>query len=233
VIAVFARGGNTGLAIIPTPPTKPTKPPAVTYTPAPTYTLQPTYTPLPPPTDTPMQDTPVPPPTDTPMQDTPVPPPTGTPAPPPPTSTPSGPTFVSYTNVGNAFTVSAPSNWQAYNTTDTSGDPGLKFLGPQNQEFIAVSAGSRAPNFSLVIFDQGFCNAATGGYGAGRYYSIGGYTWVAATCFTPSGAAVGQTASILYKGYLFYIFEYSPSASLNYNQSTYFDPMENSFTFNF
>ncbi len=144
--------------------------------------------------------------------------------------------FTVYTSSNHTYSISYPTGWQAQ-TAD--GNPGkITFTGPNNQEFditdhYGTSGGGQqqlATEVCQTMADPG--KPQTPGPVIGTIVELGGQSWFKASCSAdaqPSTVLIVEV--VTYKGANYVIDYTSPGASFNADDTTYYEPMQQSFQF--
>ncbi len=133
--------------------------------------------------------------------------------------------FQTYT--GSDFSIAYPADWQKSN--DTSGGSGVAFIGPTGEDFTIVNLG--ASPLSPADIADAFCMGVGSTTAGPTTVTIGGQQWTREECANSDGTVKAVAEAIIHNGQGYLIGYASPTATFDSDQTQYFTPMEQSFTF--
>jgi hypothetical protein len=150
--------------------------------------------------------------------------PTATSIPPTPTqpAVPAG--FTQYS--GADFSIDYPSDWEK---SSSSGDSGVTFTGPAAQIFEVINFGSSP--LSPAETDSAFCMGVGKQTAGPTAVTINGQQWTREECQDTGGELQAVVESVKHNGKIYLITYLSTAAEFSANQSQFFTPMEQTFTF--
>src|SRR5579883_280824 len=141
------------------------------------------------------------------------------------------PGFSLYISPDRTFSIIHPTTWKPGATS--LGSDGAEFDSPAgpSQMFTAVNQGPQSGD--ALSADDAFCASfsLTGSPGPHKTITLSGQQWMQETCDTLGGISHAVIEGVMYKGNLYIILYVDFPNSFKSDQTAYFTPMEQSFSF--